>query len=100
MTATSNELRGPASSSGQKKLPRRHRIAGVIAPAISVAMAALLPKCFGCVAGYLALASGLGLAGREICGGATAKPPDPALFAVIGGGLWFALRRLRLVWSK
>ena len=30
-----------------------------------------MPKCFLCVVAYLALATGLGVSGRELCGGAT-----------------------------
>src|SRR5258708_32628278 len=38
---------------------------------ISGLLLMVLPKCLACVAGYVALAAGLGLAGPELCGGAT-----------------------------
>ena len=46
------------------------RLAGPGRWLISGLLMAMLPKCLGCVAGYIALAAGIGLAGPELCGGA------------------------------
>ena len=51
-------------------LPRLARWTG---PAL---LLALVPKCLVCAAGYLALAGGLGGAGRELCGASSIDVPE------------------------
>lgn len=65
--------------------------------------AILLPKCLACVAGYLALATGLMVAVPELCGegSGTTWPPWLTL-AVMAlpltvAGLWFVLKNRRKV---
>ena len=45
----------------------------------------LLPKCLVCVAGYVALASGLGLTHQELCGAAVASAGSSAAFLGLTG---------------
>lgn len=68
----------PASGAGPRRWPRWLWLSAVGA-------AALLPKCLLCVAGYIAVATGLGMATPELCGPVgTARLP---VWATAGVGI-------------
>jgi hypothetical protein len=66
---------------------------------VPAAAVGLAPKCLICLAGYVGLATALGLSGAEICGPSSGSPWSwtAVPFAGLAGGaaIWWIRRRVR-----
>jgi hypothetical protein len=76
------------SGDGQRTRWKRALLAG--------GLAAVLPKCLVCVAGYTALATGLATTSPELCGAVTEK----ANIHLWGSGIATGVITVGLVWLK
>ncbi len=76
----------------------RRLVPGIARWTIPGVLAILAPKCLGCLAAYAAIAAGLGLGGREICGGGLSHPSGISLWLACAlSAVWlaaFAVRQL------